>query len=68
MQSKVETSPGELLPCPFCGSEASLVKYEDRAFMVVCANIRCPCETFKYGTEFEAKQACGLVRAKGGTA
>lgn len=57
----------ELLPCPFCGSEARMLGTEHQWFNPACSNPDCGCEwTDSYTTEAEAIAAWN-TRAKRGT-
>ena len=47
----------ELKLCPFCGSEAAYHKNANNGTKVVCTNANCPCETWAYRTEGEARKA-----------
>lgn len=33
---------GELKPCPFCGGEAQMDRFENCAYVVRCKNLKCP--------------------------
>ena len=60
----VENSP-KLLPCPFCGSAASVVCLDGLPhdqYYIACENDECPVcsETFGYDTEAEAAEAWNI--------
>ncbi len=47
----------ELLPCPFCGSEAVIEKYKELSYIVKCT--KCPCNFGRqwYSRKFDIKKA-----------